>query len=257
MLESTSAPHGSTPGILAAVTGVVLWDFDGTLAWRPGLWSGCVIEILDEHEPGHGGTVELVRERMRGVFPWHRHDEPHPHLADPDAWWASLRPGLTDAIVSCEVPPRRARHLAGKVRERFLDAERGWRAFEDSLPALAAIRAAGWRNVILSNHVPELAGLVQALGLAGLVEQVHSSGLSGFEKPHPQAFRLALEACGDPQRRWMVGDNPAADVAGAEALGIPAILIRTDATARLRAPDAAGAAALILGERRNGHTSDD
>jgi putative hydrolase of the HAD superfamily len=31
----------------------VIWDFDGTLAWRPGLWSGCLLETLDEKEPGH------------------------------------------------------------------------------------------------------------------------------------------------------------------------------------------------------------
>jgi hypothetical protein len=37
-----------------------LWDFDGTLAWRPGMWSGCVTEVLDEIEVGH--TVILVRE---------------------------------------------------------------------------------------------------------------------------------------------------------------------------------------------------
>jgi hypothetical protein len=32
---------------------VVPWDFDGTLAHRPGMWSGCLLETLDEHQPGH------------------------------------------------------------------------------------------------------------------------------------------------------------------------------------------------------------
>lgn len=234
----------------------MLWDFDGTLAWRRGLWSGCLIEILDEHEPGHAGTPELVRERLRGVFPWHRHRQPHPELAHPDAWWRSLTPGLAEAIAGCGIAPARARELAGEVRGRFVDAERGWRVFDDSLPALRATRAAGWRNVILSNHVPELSQLVAALGLAELVEEVHSSALSGFEKPNPQAFRLALAACGDPERRWMVGDNPLADVAGAEALGVPAILVRTDAPAPRRAPDAAAAAAMILDQGQSGHGAD-
>lgn len=26
--------------------GTVLWDFDGTLAWREGLWSGCVADAV-------------------------------------------------------------------------------------------------------------------------------------------------------------------------------------------------------------------
>jgi len=30
------------------VSGIVLWDFDGTLAERPGLWRGCLLEVLRE-----------------------------------------------------------------------------------------------------------------------------------------------------------------------------------------------------------------
>jgi putative hydrolase of the HAD superfamily len=228
------------------VTGVVLWDFDGTLAWRPGLWSGCVIELLDEHEPGHGGTVARVRELMRGAYPWNRHEQPHPHLAHADTWWDALRPALARAIAGCGVAEQRAGELAGMVRERFVDASRGWRVFPDSRPALQMTASAGWRNVILSNHVPELGTLVSELGLADLLEAVHSSALSGYEKPHPQAFRLALAAAGDPARRWMIGDNPTADVAGAEAIGVPAILVRTAAPAKLSAADALAASRLVV-----------
>ena len=230
---------------------MVLWDFDGTLAWRPGLWSGCMIELLDEHEPGHTGTAQLLRELMRGAYPWNRPEEPHPHLAGADAWWDALRPALARAIAGCGVRPERATELAGEVRERFIDAGRGWQVFPDSPAALEATRAAGWRNVILSNHVPELEALVGRLGLADLVEDVHSSAVSGYEKPNPRAFELALAAAGNPAERWMVGDNPRADVAGAEAVGVPAILVRTVAQAPRRAPDAAAAAALIRRRRLN------
>ncbi len=225
--------------------GVVLWDFDGTLAWRPGLWSGCMIELLDEHEPQHTGTAQLIRELMHGSYPWNRPEEPHPHLAGADAWWDALRPALTRAIAGCGVRSERAMELAGEVRERFVDAGRRWQVFADSPGALQRTRAAGWRNVILSNHVPELEDLVVRLGLADLVEDVHSSAVSGYEKPNPRAFELALATAGDPAERWMVGDNPLADVAGAEAVGVPAILIRTTADVPRRAQDADAAAALI------------
>ncbi len=228
------------------MSGVVLWDFDGTLAWRPGLWSSCMIELLDEQEPRHTGTTQLVRELMHGSYPWNRPEEPHPHLAGADAWWEALRPALARAIAGCGVSRERATELAGEVRERFVDAARGWQVFPDSRGALQQTRAAGWRNVILSNHVPELADLVARLGLADLVEEVHSSAVSGYEKPNPRAYELALAAAGNPAERWMVGDNPLADVAGAEAVGVPAILIRTVADVPRRAQDAAAAAALLL-----------
>jgi putative hydrolase of the HAD superfamily len=227
------------------VRGVVLWDFDGTLAWRPGLWGGCVLEVLDELAPGHGAELARVRAVLRGGFPWDRHSEPHPQLSSPDAWWQAITPLLSRAI-SGAVAEARVPELVHAVRLRFTDASRGWRVFDDSPEALRATAAAGWRNVVLSNHVPELSALVEQLGLGGLVELVFSSAATGYEKPHPEAFRLALRACGYPARRWMVGDNPIADVAGAEAVGIPAILVRTNETPRRTAKDVATAARLIV-----------
>ena len=229
--------------------GVVLWDFDGTLAWRPGLWSGCVLEVLDEHAPGHTAQREAVRAALKGGFPWDRHEEPHPHLSSADAWWESVTPLLRGAIRGC-VEEARVAELAEAVRRRYTDASTQWRVFDDTRAALRTTAAAGWRNAILSNHVPELAKLVTELGLGESLEHVFSSASTGFEKPHPEAFAVALRACGDPPLRWMVGDNPIADVGGAEALGIPAILVRTNASARRSAKDAVAAARLIVSASR-------
>jgi putative hydrolase of the HAD superfamily len=227
------------------VGGVVLWDFDGTLAWRPGLWGGCVLEVLDELAPGHTAELAHVRSTLRGGFPWDRHEQPHPELSAPDAWWRALMPLLKRAIHD-GVEEARVAELAHAVRLRFIDATRGWRVFDDTRAALAITAAGGWRNVVVSNHVPELPALVAGLGLDDLVERVFSSACTGYEKPHPEAFGVALRACGSPARSWMVGDNPLADVAGAEALGIPAILVRTNGRARHAADDAAAAARLIV-----------
>ncbi len=172
--------------------GLLLWDFDGTLAWRDGLWSGCVLEVLDERAPGHAGTLELVRRQLAGAFPWHRHERPHPELCEGERWWEALTPRIACAIEACGIERARARELAHDVRTRFIDGARGWRVFADSRRALEDAAAAGWRSVILSNHVPELEQLVAQLGLAELLERVFSSARTGYEKPHPQAFLHAL-----------------------------------------------------------------
>jgi FMN phosphatase YigB (HAD superfamily) len=221
---------------------VVMWDFDGTLASRPGLWSTCVLEVLDEHAPGHCASRDELRAVLRDGFPWHRSEEPHLDLCEPDAWWAALDPLLGRAFSVGGVQSDRHSDLARAFRARFVDATVGWTLFTDTRPALQATADAGWRNVILSNHVPELPALVGALGLEDLVERVFTSAAIGYDKPHPEAFRHALRASGDPERRWMVGDNPVADVAGAQALGIPAVLIRTEGGE----PDALAAAQLVI-----------
>jgi putative hydrolase of the HAD superfamily len=234
------------PRLALVADRLVLWDFDGTLAMRPGLWSGCVIEVLDEQEPGHGIVRERIRAALRDGFPWHVAHEAHPHLSDPERWWEPVEDLLARAIASAGFTAGRSAELSRAVRMRFIDGAVGWRLYPDTLPALQRVTRAGWLSAILSNHVPELPELARRLGLGELVEQVFTSATIGFEKPHPEAFRHALSACGEPARRWMVGDNLVADIGGAQALGIPAILVRSEGAAPLRAEDLAGAVDLIL-----------
>ena len=56
--------------ILAGMSGgVVMWDFEGTLAMRPGLWSTCILEVLDEHVPGHAVSRDEVRAAISERLP--------------------------------------------------------------------------------------------------------------------------------------------------------------------------------------------
>jgi putative hydrolase of the HAD superfamily len=226
---------------------VVLWDFDGTLAWRPGLWAACAMEVLDERLPAHGVLLEQMRLELKSRFPWHEPQRAHAELDQPEAWWRHVERLMAEAMVRAGVPGDRAPALARGVHERFIDATRGWELFDDTIPALRAVAEGGWRSAVLSNHVPELEQIAELLGVSRHVERIISSALIGYEKPNPEAFRYALRACGDPAKVWMVGDNVEADVRGAEALGLKAILVRRPGDCRLLADDVAGAARIILG----------
>lgn len=228
---------------------VVFWDFDGTLAFRPGMWRGCLIETLDEHELGHGVDVERLRPLLRDGFPWHRPEVAHVELAEPEAWWQPVEALLAAAYQGVGLASKRAAELARLARQRYVDPDQGWRLFGDTRTTLERLHSCGWRHVILSNHVPELPALVAGLGLSELVDQVLSSATTGYEKPNPRAFEIALQRSGNPAHMWMVGDNPVADVAGAEAVGIPAILVRTTGEANHSAPDLYGVLAIVEGGR--------
>ena len=228
---------------------LILWDFDGTLAHRTGMWRGAMIEALDEHVPGHGIGAEQLRPFLRDGFPWDRHEVAHPELADPEAWWGPIQAMMAAAYEAVGIGAGPARVVAGHARARFVDPTRAWALFDDVIPVLTALREAGWRHVILSNHVPELPQIAAGLGVAGLVEAIHTSAATGYEKPHPRAFEIALEAAGHPSTVWMVGDNPDADAGGAQLLGIPAIIVRTPDPPRGRAArDLRAAAAIIRGD---------
>ena len=53
-----------------------------------------------------------------------------------------------------------------------------------------------------------------------------NGGRTGYEKPHPEAFMGVLRRLPSNSTVWMVGDSFAADVQGAERVGLPAILVR-------------------------------
>lgn len=207
---------------------VVIWDFDGTLAHRPrGWWSSSLLEWIEEVDPGNGLTFEMLAPHLRRGFPWHEHEHPHHELSDPDAWWDHFHGILRNALISAGVAEAIAAQVSSMCRSRFPFADH-WELYEDVRPALQLLSAHGWKQLILSNHIPELPEITAGLGLGEFIDHVFTSARIGYEKPHAEAFKTVLTHIGHADRIWMVGDNPVADVAGAEKVGIPGILVRTD-----------------------------
>ncbi|MFL5960792.1 MAG: HAD family hydrolase [Gaiellaceae bacterium] len=206
---------------------LLIWDFDGTLAHRRGEtgWSILLAETLDAEEPGHGHSADTFRPHLREGFPWHRPEIAHPELCEPDAWWGSVRPVLARAYEAAGYLPARSLELADAARRLYVDPAVGWALFDDTLPALERLAEGGWTHAIVSNHVPELRQIVAGLGLEKSVALVSCSAETGYEKPHAQAFASVLDRV-RPAEAWMVGDNVVADVFGAEAVGLPAVLVR-------------------------------
>ncbi len=227
---------------------LVIWDFDGTLAHRRGEtgWSLLLEEALDAEEPGHAHSAEAFRPYLRDGFPWHTPDVAHPELCDAEAWWASVRPVLARAYEAVGFTPARALELAAAAQRLYVEPA-GWTLFDDTMPTLERLAADGWEHAILSNHVPELRQIVGGLGLDRYVVALSCSAETGYEKPHPRAYEELLERL-QPDEAWMIGDNVVADVLGAEALGIPAVLVRRPDPRAARYADTLDAVAPFLDE---------
>ena len=102
-----------------------------------------------------------------------------------------------------------------------------WESVPDEVqPALAALRARGFKLVVVSNANGRLRYLFDRLGLSGSVDALFDSYDEGVEKPDPRFFRRALERTGgEAESTIHVGDFYHIDVAGARAAGItPAML---------------------------------
>jgi putative hydrolase of the HAD superfamily len=92
--------------------------------------------------------------------------------------------------------------------------------------ALRELRAAGLRLVVVSNADGTVERGLGRAGLRELLDVVVDSHHVGFEKPDPRIFAHALEISGArPETTLHVGDLYAADVAGARAAGVHALLL--------------------------------
>jgi putative hydrolase of the HAD superfamily len=204
---------------------LLIWDFDETLGYRHGgAWMASLFEVMQQETPGSPVTLDELERYTRAGFPWHTPEVPHPDLNSADAWWAALEGIFREAYEGVGFAPERARSMAKLVRPTYLDVAR-WRLYDDTTATLAALAEMGWTHVILSNLVPELTDLIDGLGLSGYFARVFNSAITGYEKPHPEAYRIVLRAFPDATTRWMIGDSYHADVQGPAAVGIPAVLV--------------------------------
>ena len=98
-----------------------------------------------------------------------------------------------------------------------------------AIDLLQRLQADGYRLGVISNTLQPGRFLDQSLVRRGIFDyfpvRVYSSD-EGVAKPHPAIFRAALTALGvSPERALYVGDRLAADVAGAQGVGMKAVLI--------------------------------
>ncbi len=202
----------------------VLFDVGNTLLYPYPSVSHVVRDILSE--AGHDRDLSSIEELMPLVDEYYEDR----YRADDTFWtneeetsgvWVGMyallcrRLGIEDE----------AEGLAHEVYDKFGRAEH-WRPFEDVPGALERLRARGLKLGIVSNWDRRLVGILEGMGLGGMLDTVVSSADVGMHKPDPRIFELACARLDvEPGRAMHVGDHPYADVLGAKAAGLRAVLI--------------------------------
>jgi HAD superfamily hydrolase (TIGR01509 family) len=196
------------------VRGTVLLDLYGTLV-EPD-WA----KLLD----GRRGLAErLGLDAAAALRAW---DRTHP------ARMTGAYGSLADDLAAVFSEASDARPISPDVLSELADEERAnWRrgvwVYPDALPALSQLRSAGLRLAIVTNASAEAAGVVDALGLRPLVDDVVASCEAGILKPDLLGValrRLGLEA----SEATLVDDEPA-QLDAASQLGMATILVQRSA----------------------------
>ncbi len=118
-----------------------------------------------------------------------------------------------------------ARLDAAALQEALLESLR-FDPYPEVPGALAALRGAGHRLVVVSNWDVSLHEMLRTTGLAGLVDGAISSAEAGVAKPGAAIFARALALAGPNGAGALhAGDSIEHDVAGALAAGLRPVLV--------------------------------
>ena len=116
--------------------------------------------------------------------------------------------------------------LAGQVWEMAMTIPKDFVPFDDTIPALAALRGEGYKLGVLTNLRRDIGELCRQLGLAPYLDFCINAEEAGAEKPHAPIFLAALERVSvDPGEAVHVGDQFESDILGARAVGMHGVLI--------------------------------
>lgn len=98
--------------------------------------------------------------------------------------------------------------------------------YDDALPALKDLKKRRLTIGLISNVVQDMDSIYDELGLKSFLTFKVTSAEVGYDKPHPEIFEAALKKAEvKPQEAIHVGDQYDLDIAGAQGVGIKALLI--------------------------------
>lgn len=206
---------------------VLFWDFDGTLVYSESLWTGSVYNALLNHIEDTDITIEDIRPYMRTGFTWHSYNSDHTSFIE-RAWWEQLEKHFCYIFTTFGIDEKTAENISKDVRDIILDVSK-YNLYEDTILALQGALDKGYCSYIISNNYPELDQTLEKLNLDKYFKDYIISGKIGYDKPRKEIFDAALKISGKPDKCFMIGDNPIADIIGAKNMGIPAILVHRDA----------------------------
>lgn len=202
----------------------VLCDLGFTLMF----WHG---ERIAEHAAAMGVTVDperliaterTLRAKLHSYGFGHTRDSaPKPAAAGPDFFKHMLE------LAGAKGSPADLARAGEHIWTQHLRKNVWCRPGDGVIESLRSLHEAGIQLGIVSNSEGTIRALLTDLGLVDLFQTIVDSWVEGVTKPDPRIFQLALDRLGGmaPSEAVMVGDSYPADVLGARAAGIPAVLL--------------------------------
>ena len=190
----------------------VLFDFGGVVSSSP-------FTLMDDVGARMGLEVGVLPTLLMGDYgtdgddPWHRLERGEITAAD---WFADMLRRAEEQGIAIDVAHFHGGFYGGiTIHDVVVDRIR-------------ALRGAGLKTGLLTNNVKEFAGWRDLVPLDELFDVVVDSSDVGMRKPGPAIYRHTLDLLAVPADRVVFLDDHPANVAGAQAVGMTALLVGPD-----------------------------
>jgi len=205
----------------------ILWDFDGTLAYRDGKWSGALYSILLNNGITDI-TIDALKPYLSKGFTWHNAEKSNKELLGNKTWWEYYENYFSNIFIELGIQKNKSEKISKGIKKEYMDITK-WHIYDDTVKTLEKLINKNNINIILSNHIPELEEIVKGLGLDNYFIKIYSSGNIGYEKPNSEIYKYVINDLNlNPNDCIMIGDSYSSDIQGGTKIGIKSILVRSE-----------------------------
>ena len=198
----------------------IFWDSDGTLLYGNESFKCSLMRAFETY--GYAVKDDEAKNFMRSVCSWYVPEKDHSDK-DGEAWWNELLGEIRGVCKIHGVPSADIPSICKDFRKNVITYE--YEAYDDAKEMLHYFKERGYENYIISNNFPELGEVFERLGLGEEIAGYFCSASVGYEKPRKEIFEYAIEKAGNPEVKYMIGDNPVADYQGGLEAGLTPILV--------------------------------
>lgn len=214
--------------LLSPSISTIFFDYDGTLRENEPRGADVFREFAAKYGVAIAEDRRFEAERWLHYY-WAQSDELLGDLElfggsdNSEFWKQHARRQLTVLGVSGEKLDRLSEKLVTKMQEDYQPQDK---IADDVQPTLKYLVNAGYVLGLVSNREGGLSAELEKFALAQYFEYIIAAGEVGWWKPDPRLLQHAIKlAQVQPSQAAYVGDNYYADVLGAEAAGLQAVLI--------------------------------
>ncbi|MBR2409433.1 MAG: HAD family hydrolase [Lachnospiraceae bacterium] len=198
----------------------IFWDCDGTLVHNNESFKCSLLRAFKEF--GYSVAEEEVKRFLREACSWNKPEEDHGD-ANGEEWWERLLGGMRRFCEEQGVSPADAVSVCNAFRKNVVSYE--YEIYPDAKKVLRYFSEKGYKHYIISNNFPELREVFVRLGLDEEIAGYFISASVGYDKPRKEMFDYATAQAGNPEVRYMIGDNPVADYEGGLNAGMKPVLV--------------------------------